>query len=221
VDGMPSLAFQGTLSRTRLALVVDSPEGGIIAFDRDSSKVSRFADSTGRSLVDPESPFGPFAYGSRIVQDGRRMALEIESQIAPAPSATSVIAAGTIDVSIAHEKRTYLSPAVLLEDGSLVKAGPIQMTIKSFEPSSWGDGFELRAITEASLTEIIRITAILEDGQRVPLEQRSTMSFNGTTDVTLSCETHLGERAAIEFEAWHDSKTRRVPFEIRANVGLK
>ena len=131
------------------------------------------------------------------------------------------IAAGTIDVSIAHEKRTYLSPAVLLEDGSLVKAGPIQMTIKSFEPSSWGDGFELRAITEASLTEIIRITAILEDGQRVPLEQRSTMSFNGTTDVTLSCETHLGERAAIEFEAWHDSKTRRVPFEIRANVGLK
>ncbi|QDV06524.1 hypothetical protein Poly30_20340 [Planctomycetes bacterium Poly30] len=220
-NGMPSLAFQGTLARTRVALVVDSPEGGIIGFDRDTSKVTRFEDSTGKSLVDPGSPFSPFTYGSRIVQDGRRLALEIESQQAPAPGASSVLASGTIDVSIAHEKQTHLSPPMYLEAGSAIEAGPFQMTIQAFEPSTWGDGFELRVGTNSALTEITRIAAVLEDGRRIPLERRSTMSFNDATELTLSCETDLGTRAAIEIEAWDNPRRRTVPFKIEARVGLK
>lgn len=221
VDGMPSLAFQGTLSKTRLALVVDSPEGGIIGYDRDTSKVTRFADSAGKSLIDPEAPFGPFAFGDRIVQNGHRLALELESPEAPSPGATSVLATGTIDVSIAHEKRTYTSEPAPLEDYQGVQAGPIQMTIKSYGKANWGGGHELRVVTTASLDAIIQWTAILPDGSRVPLDRRSTMSFDGTSDVTLACETDLGEVAAIEVETWHDPKVRHVPFKIVASVGLE
>lgn len=220
VDGMPSLAFQGTFSKVRLAIVVDNPDGGIIGFDAESSKVTRFADDTGKSLLDPASPFGPFAYGDRIVQDGRRIALELESPVAPAQGAESVTASGTIDIRIAHEKRTYTSQPTPLDEGQVAKCGPMKMTIKSFGSSSWNDEFELRVVTETSLAAITEITAILGDGRRVALSQRSTMSFNGTTDVTLACDTDLGEAPKIEIEAWHGAKVRRVPFTIEASVGL-
>ncbi len=220
-NGMPALAFQGTFAQTRLALVVDSPEGGIIGFNRDTSTAKTFADNTGKSLLEENSHFGPFAFGERIVQNGKRLVLTLESKEGPSPKATSIEASGSIDVTIAHEKKTYTSETVPVAEGHGLQAGPIQMTIQSYEKAGWGDDMELTVQTKANIDAIVRYTAILKNGMRTELRRSSTMTFNGTTNLTLASKVDLGKTVAIEVETWHNPRQRQVPFTIQANVGLK
>ena len=219
-NGMPSLAFQGTFAQTRLALVIDSPEGGIIGFSRDSSKTTAFADSTGQSLLEKNAHFGPFAFGERIVQDGKRLVITLESKEAPKPKASSIQATGTIDITIAHEKKTYTTETAPVEAGHGLQAGPIKMTIKKYGKGDWGDDMELTVETKYNLDAIVKYTAILADGTRSELRRSSTMSFNGTTNLTLASKVDLGKTFALEVETWHNPQQRQVPFNVTARVGL-
>ena len=128
-SGTPALAFQGTFAQTKLALVVDSPEGGIIGFSRKSSEVTSFSDSSGNSLLQEDATFGPFAFGERIVQDGKRLVVTLETEKGPTSGASSIEAAGTIDVTIAHEKKTYTTEVAPIQPGHGLRAGPILLTL--------------------------------------------------------------------------------------------
>jgi hypothetical protein len=220
-NGMPALAFQGTFSQTKLALVVDSPEGGIIGFSRETSEATSFEDSTGKTLLEEDSHFGPFAFGERIVQDGKRLVLTLESKEGPSAKATSITATGSIDVTIAHEKKTYTSETNQVAEGQRLQAGPVQMSIEGYGKASWGDDMELTVQTKANVDAIVRYTAILPNGMRTELRRNSTMTFNDTTKLTLASEIDLGKTIALEIELWHNPKQRQVPFSVQANVGLK
>ncbi len=220
-NGMPALAFQGTQSKTRLAIVVESPEGGIIGFNRDSSEVLTFGDSTGQSLIDPKSPFGPFAFGERVVQGGQRLVVELGSDEAPNANASTVSATGRIDVQIAHEKRRHKSTPFALKPGEVIEVGPYELTVKAYAKSSWNDEYELELSTGAPIEMFTEVVAILGDGTRLELDTRSTMSFDGTTQVSYATETPLKGRVSLEVETWHEPKVRRVPFRVEARVGMK
>ena len=220
-NGMPALAFTGTMSKTRLALVIDNPEGGIIGFRRESSKTTTFADNTGKSLQQADSAFGPFAFGERIVQDGKRLILTLESDEAPMVDARSIEAAGVIDITVAHEKKTYTTQMVPAVKGHGLQAGPIRMTIHGYEKSDWNDGMELTVETRWNVDAITKYTALLEDGTRSELRRTSTMSFNGKTNLSLASKVDLSETFALEIETWHNPQQLQVPFKVEASVGLR
>ena len=219
-EDMPDLAFQGTFARTKFAIVVDNPQGGIIGVDRDASSIAQFLDDTGKSLVNENGPWGPFGFGERIVKGGTRVALELESQEAPAKDAKFVNAAGQIAVRIAHEKRTSTSQSGVFAKDAVFECGPYTLTVMNEGPSQWGEGHEIEFQTNDDLDSVIRYWIIDAEGNEVALEPMSTMTFGETSRITLVCESQQ-TAGRLSIEAWHDAKTKKVPFDVTAAVGLR
>lgn len=215
----PQHAFQGTQDQTRLAIVIDSPSGGLVSFDRDGSTVEVFADSTGQGLTDPDSPFSPFGYGERIVDDGQRLAFEVNGAQVPADGARWVEVKGLAAVRIAHQRVTWRAERAPLTKGSEWIAGPHAFEVLRFGESSWGEGYEVELRTKDEVATIIE-WALVDGAERHPLERTSTMSFNGTSQITLRCDQELSA-GALELVAWKDPKTVRVPFAAKVRVGLE
>ncbi len=219
-NGFPALAFQGTMSETKLALVVELDAGGIIGLDREQSEVTKLSDDLGRSLLDPNSPFSAFGFGERVLDGGRRLVLEIEGKNAPSPVATALAAHGVLAVRVAHEQRTVASEAAEWKKGRSIASGPFGFAVEDSGEAEWGGGYELELQTQSDLTPIVSYIAVLSDGARVELDQRSTMTFGNTTRISLHSEVPL-EAGQLEVTYWHDSKLSRVPFQVSATVGFK
>ncbi|MEM6675252.1 MAG: hypothetical protein AAF726_20560 [Planctomycetota bacterium] len=219
-EEMPELAFQGTFARTKVALIVDNPAGGIIGVDRGASSVDAFTDDTGTSLVDPDNPFGPFGFGERIVKDGARVALELESQIAPSHEARSITASGTIHLRTAHEKRTETSKTGLFKKGEVFQCGNRTFEVVDEGPSGWSSGYEIEVQTNEDIEAIVRWWIVEPDGQEIALEPMSTMTFGKTSRVPLVASQWLAT-GRIGVEAWHDATTVEVPFEVTTSVGMR
>lgn len=214
---MPQLAFQGTQHPTRLALVVDDPSGGIVGFDRDASSVESFADSTGRSLLDPESPFSPFGFAERILDGGSRIALELDGALTPADDAAWIEARGEVAVNIAHEKGTWTSERTPMTARTKITCGPYTFEVLRSEPSRWGEGHEFELRTKDPVQHVIA-WALVDGTERHELQRSSTMSFNGTSQITLQCEDGA-TAGSLEIEAWKNPRAVRVPFSLKARVG--
>ena len=80
---------------------------------------------------------------------------------------------------------------------------------------------ELILETQWNVDAITSYTAILAGGARVELTPSSTMSVNGTTRIALTAKADLGKSLALEVQAWDQPKQRKVPFTVKASVGLK
>lgn len=219
-DDMPDLAFQSTFARTKFAIVIDNPDGGIIGISREASTIKQFVDDTGKSLVDPDNPFGPFGFGERIVQDGNRVALELESKMAPATGAKFVNAQGSIALRTAHEKSTMTSKTGLFKKGAEFDCDTITFTVISEGTAQWGEGFEIEFETNENIDAIIKYTIIQPDGTEVALEPMSTMTFGTTSRITLNTKQRQAT-GRLSLEAWTDAKVTQVPFNVSAAVGMR
>jgi len=216
--GMPQHAFQGTMAETKLALVVESPKGGIVGLAKEGSKVTEFVDSTGKSMLDKNSPFGPFGFSNRILDEGRRLALELDGSAMHSADATWISAKGLIAVRIAHEKGTWTSERTTIAPNSLVDVGPFDFKVLRAEKSTWNDGYEIEVETKDDVSNLTAIVAIDDAGERHELRTTSTMSFMGTTRLTFESESEILS-AEIEVEAWKNADTKKVPFRVKVRVG--
>lgn len=219
-DGTPLLAFQNSMARTKLALVVESPGGGIVGFARDDSSLATFEDSTGQKLHDPTSPFGPFGFSERIIKDGERLALELDGDAAPNEGATHIHLKGELGVRIAHEKRVVKSKPVRIRAGESFTAGAFEMNILRAEGSSWGEGYDIELETNENLEVVISYALIGEDGARIELRPTSTMTFMDKTQITLEAPGEV-KSGSFEILAWVGAKVVRVPFDARVRVGIE
>lgn len=216
-SGMAQHAFQGVMSETKLAMVVHSPTGGIVGFDREESKVAEFTDSTGKSLL-ADSAFGPFGFSNRVLSGGDRLALELDGAGLPAPDATWVTAKGLIAIRIAHEKGLWTSESIAIDANTLLDVGPFEFKILRAEKSSWSDGYEIEVETKSAVDTLTGITAIDDTGERYELRTTSTMSFMGTSRLTLESKSKLLS-ARFEIEAWKNARTQKVPFSAKMRIG--
>lgn len=217
---MPQLAFQGTFARTKLALAINSPTGGLIGLDRDASKVGMFADDTGQVLADTSSNFNLFGFGERILSEGNRLTIELDGNEAPAENAKVVRAQGVLVVRIAHETRTWTSESAAAAKGTSYEVGPFTFKVLETGEASWGEGYEIECETQADLDSIIKFEAVAPDGTVHELNRVSTMTFGDTSRVTFVSKVEL-KTAALRAEAWHGAKKVRVPFNVKAGVALK
>ncbi|MEE2940129.1 MAG: hypothetical protein VX460_07090 [Planctomycetota bacterium] len=214
---LPERAFRGTQHGTCLALLVGDPGAGIVGFDRDASAVEAFVDSTGRSLLDPDSEASPFGFTERLLGDSGRLALELSGARTPADRATWVQARGAVAVTIAHHKASWSSDRVSIEAGATIRCGPYTFQVTRAETPRPGEGLELELRTRDA-AEHVTSWALVDGDAHHELRRSSTMSFDGTSRITLRCPVAPGA-AALLVEAWTDPRAVRVPFSLKARVG--
>ncbi len=213
----PERAFCGTEHGTRLALLVSDPDAEIVGFDRDASAVEAFVDSTGRSLLDPDGQTSPFGFTERILGDGGRLALELDGPRTPAKRATWVQARGEVAVTIARHKGTWSSDRAPIQAGTTMRCGPYTFEVVRAETPRSGEPLELELHTKGPAEHVTSWTLVDGDAQH-ELRRSSTMSFDGTSRVTLQCPVNP-DAAALLIEAWTDPRAVRVPFSLKARVG--
>lgn len=217
-EHMPAQAFQGTLAQTKLSLVVEAPQGGIIGFDREASGVASFVDSTGASLLDADSAFGAFGFGERVLKGGRLLAIEVEGTEAPSGKATSVSAEGEVHVRIAHDQATHLSEPRSFKKGTTLEAGPFKFDVQRLGKAQWGDGYELEVKSTSDLGAVVGYTAIGSGGTRYVLDVQSMISWGDTSQMTLQMDEEVTS-GSLEVVAWKNAKVVKVPFRVKARVG--
>jgi hypothetical protein len=214
------LAFFGTLERTRLALELTRPEGGLLGLDDGASFLARFADDRGTDLSASESPFGPFEMLPRVSADGRHLVCVIPSSKLPDARATHLSAAGTLGLRVATRSETFTAPDVALAAGSRFSVAGFDFEVESAGKSQWGQGQEVTLVARRDLSAIRRWFLVTPEGAELALRPSMSLSGGGTWSQTLELELEL-PRAGVRVECWQDLSTVLVPFEVEAGLGLR
>jgi hypothetical protein len=214
------LAFFGTFERTRLALELELPDGGILGIDGEASAVERFHDDRGTDLRKKDDSFGPFEMMPRVSADGRYLVFHLPSDKLPATGARELFAAGTVAVQVAHDAETFTTAELALAKGTTFSAGGYAFEIQEVGDSAWGDGRSITLRTKRDPVAVVRYALLAADGTEIELSPSMSMSGMGSWQQTLDAET-TPARARFVVEAWQDLETVELPFEVTAGMGLR
>ena len=212
------LAFFGSFERTRLALELSHPPGGVLGIDTEASSVTRFTDDRGTDLRKQDDTFGPFEMMERISEDGRHMVFILPSDRLPAAGATRLSAAGNLAVRVATTQESFDSEEVEVQPGSTFSVGGYAFEITGIGHSAWGDGEQITLKTKTDTFPIVSY-ALVADGVEHELSPTMSMSGMGSWEQTLDVET-LPEHASFRVAIWQDLDVVTVPFEVETSLGF-
>ena len=224
---------------TKVALLVTEPDGGLVLFNGDDSRVKSFVDDLGKDLtkrepgtkVEIEVPeswvFGPQA---TVSQNRKYCSLEVNMPGFPSKEATTLTLSGTLVFKIAKEKTDFTAENVALQAGTEVKAGDIRLTIKRAGKPRFGskNALEIEFDGKQSLDAIARIRFFDADGKKIEAEEAgrsSGKSLNGGSaswfDATIDYQLkNTADTAKIVITCWKDMKEVTVPFDLKVSLGL-
>ena len=214
------LAFFGTFDKTRVALEIAYPAGGIIDIDSDASSITRFEDDRGTSLIKEDNHFGPFEMMPRMSEDGRYVVFVLPSDKLPYSGAKSIQAEGVAGLRIANDARKFTSDIVALEEGSSFSTGGYEFEITEVGKASWGEGFSVTLKSETDTNAILSYSLVDEKGEEQELRTTMSMSGGGSWNQTLEYDRAV-PAAGFRVECWQDLKTVKVPFNIEVGLGLR
>ena len=214
------LAFFGSFERTRVALELHYPKGGIIDLDNEASAVARFEDDRGSDLRKQENTFGAFEMMPRVSEDGRYLVFVAASDKLPDPAAARVAVEGTAALQVASSAETFRVEQLELSAGTEFSVGGYDFEITEVGPSAWGEGHSITLKTDRDTTAIVRYGLVDAAGNAIELSPSMSMTGMGSWSQTLDCEQEL-ERATFELECWQDLQTVQVPFSVEAGIGLR
>jgi hypothetical protein len=209
----------GTHKRTRVALELDYPGGGVLDVDVEASSLSLFEDDMGTDLRDPGTSFGPFELMTRRSDDGRFLAFVLPSGKAPYSAATRLYAEGVVAVQVAKDALEFFSNSVPLNEGNTFSVGGYEFEIVQIEQAAFGKGHSITVRTGKDTAAILRYSFIDGDGLEVELRPTMNMSGTGTWQQTLRYNRPLSA-ASLRVECWQDLQTVEVPFEVEVSLGL-
>ena len=218
-DDFPDLAFAGTFERTRLAIRVDYPRGGIVDLRADRSTLDELQDDLGADLRKTDQHFGPFEMLTRVADDRRSAVFVIPSDKLPGPRATRLVARGKVALMTSSGSSEARSEHLALATGGAFAAGPFTFEVTRMGSSEWGDGWSMTLSTNTDLTAVRTYAFVDSNGEHVELSPSMTISGSGTWTQTLECERELGEGVFV-VDYWDSPKIIEVPFEVSAGLGL-
>jgi hypothetical protein len=234
----PMTPFMADEAGTTLALLVSKPDGGILDFDEDKSKLDAMTDDKGTKLVMPKAAeedrpavrfhFGPsespFSSSPNISEDGTACLIEVGGETLPAKDAASVSASGTLVLKTASTKETFKQENVALKVGSKVSAGKIPFEITEAGDPQWGEGaMEVTLTAKQDCSEIESIKFLDAGGNEIETSNgmSSHMEMMGSVeDERGFVFEHKTATATIAVTYWTDMKETRVPFDVTAGLGL-
>ncbi len=198
---------------TKIVLWVKMPAGqGLIKIDEDASVLSHFGDDKGSNLG---GRFGSFPDEFKDASGGT---IEISSSGLPASGATALVADGTLAIAIADStKKTRVATVAVKNDGSFL-FGKTKITFSEVEAD--GDDLSFTLNLPRTVMEGLKNVVFL-DAKGQPLESRTGSSgyMNDAAEMGFHVTT-ASTTLTIEFEAWEGRRTIKVPFNLKAGIGM-
>lgn len=212
---------------TSIALMVSRPEGGLIDFDDDNSKITSVVDDTGNRLDRGESKFGQrpasFSMGN-VSKDGKAGLIELSTLGRPAEGAKSISAKGTLILVTGTTQATQKSKSFKIAKGTKVEVGDLRFEVTEAGKPRFGSGAAAISLRTKQPIDIIAEWHILTaEGKEVEIREGGTMrmGFAGqmTTDKELVLEQELDE-AILSLKVWTDRKEVEVPIDLNVTLGF-
>ena len=214
-------------SGTSIALLISRPEGGLIDFSDDKSKVATVVDDTGNRLDEGESKFGQpparFAMGT-VSKDGKAGMIELTTLGRPAADAKSITASGTLVLVTGTSQETRKSKPFKLAKGTKVEVGDLSFEITTTGKPRFGRGEAAISLrTKQSIDTVAEWELLKTDGTAVESRAGATMRMgfagNTTTDKELILDQQL-EEGILLLKVWTDRKEVEVPIDLTVAVGF-
>ncbi len=198
---------------TRLVLWVKMPPGqGLIEIDDDASLLEQFGDDKGTNLGGKLDSF-PDEF-----EDGTGGVIEIESSAVPAAGASALVAEGSLGMTVATGTTKTKVTNVRLQNNQKFTLGRTPITITEVETDGDSLTFTLNLPRQAMVG--IRNVAFL-DARGQPIEGHRTSSGYTNDAGQLGFSVKTGAKTVtLEFEAWQGQRAIKVPFKVRAGLGL-
>ena len=198
---------------TTLVLWVKMPAGqGLIEIDEDTSLLQKFADDKGTNIG------GKFGSFPEEFKDGTGGIIEIRSSGFPASGATALVAEGSLSMTVATGTRKTRVPTVQLKNDAKFMLGSTSITVAEVATDGEDQTFTLK-LPRQVMTSIKNVAFF--DAKGAPLDGHRTSSgyMNDNAEMGFSVKTPL-KTFTLEFEAWQGLKTIKVPFNVKAGLGL-
>jgi hypothetical protein len=215
---VPDNDFSGkpfhTDNGTTLVLWVRMPAGqGLIELDDDASLLQSFGDDKGTNMG------GKFGSFPQEFKDGSGGIIEIASSGFAAQGATALVAEGTLAMTVSTGTKKTRVANVRLQNDAKFNFGTTPITVSDVETEGESQNFTLKLPRQVMTS--IKDVAFL-DAKGAPIEGRRTSSgyMNDAAELGFSVKT-AAKTLTLEFEAWQGLKTIKVPFKVRATLGLE
>lgn len=222
IDGLkPFNQFKGT----SIACLVTLPNGGIIKFDQDNSRINEFIDNLGTNLINDQIPIGSgIGMMHQVSSDRKAVMFEINGLNLPNNKATSIKAKGYVSLKTANHKKQYKIDGVAIKIGTKFNIAGIHLEISKIGKPKWGDG--VVTIEFNSKYDMSKIAGIkFYDTKSVLIKSSSGGSGIQTMDKIKTYERSYTLHKQHDFlnlsiTCWDDMKTIKVPFDINTSIGL-
>jgi len=234
-EGMEGIRPFNWSKGTTIVLLVSKPDGGIV--EVSEAKATTFVDDKGTNLAAPQTRGGFMMSGggmSQISDDGKACMAEINADRVPAKGATLISAKGTILLKCGSKKETVEQKNVALKQGTAITAGPFNLKItKTGEPEmmfGWGgddenkDAWQVTLQAKQDLSNVAEINFLDAAGKEIEVSDGGTSSMSFGNSVTVDKSFILPKQmdpATIAITYWADLKEVKVPFDLKATVGLE
>ena len=198
---------------TRIVLWIKMPANqGLIEIDEDTSLLQHFGDDKGTDLG------GKFGSFPEEFKDGTGGVIEIASSGVPAAGAVALVAEGSVSLTVATGTRKTRVAKVRLQNDQKFSFDKAPITIAEVQTDGDSQTFTLKLARQV-MTGIKNVAFFDERGQ--PLESRRTSSgyMNDDAEMGFAVKT-AAKILTIEFEAWQGQRTIKVPFKVKAGLGL-
>jgi hypothetical protein len=198
---------------TVIVLWVKMPAGqGLIEIDDDASVLMNVADDKGSNIG------GKFGSFPNEFKDGSGGTVEIKSSGFAASGATAIVAEGSLAMKVATGTRKTRVPKVSLANNAKLTLGKTPVVVDEVQTQDDSQSFTLK-LPRQVMTEIRNVAFF--DAKGEPLEGRSTGSgyMNDAGEMNFTVKT-TAKTVTLEFEMWQGLKTVKVPFKVKAGLGL-
>ena len=198
---------------TKLVLWIKMPAGqGLIEIDEDASTLASVTDDKGSNIG------GKFESFPDEFKDGSGGVIEIESSGFGAAGATAIFAEGSLAMTVATGTRKTRVAKVQLQNEAKFTFGKTPIVVADVETQDDAQTFTLK-LPRQVMNGIKNVVFLDAKGQ--PIEGRSTGNgyMNDAAEMQFSVKTKE-KTLTLEFEAWEGLRTVKVPFKVKAGLGL-
>ena len=198
---------------TMIVLWVKMPAGqGLIEIDEDASVLQSVTDDKGSNIG------GKFGSFPEEFKDGTGGIIEIESSGFAAPGATALLAEGTLAMTVATGTRKTRVAKVQLQNDAKFTFGKTPIVVAEVQTQDDSQTFTLK-LPRQVMTEIKNVVFLDAKGQPIEGSRTGSGYMNDAAEMGFTVKT-AAKTLTLEFEAWQGLRTIKVPFKVKAGLGL-
>lgn len=217
---------------TRLGLLFRRPEGDLVCFDDQVSRIASFADDRGTNLLElshrlQKSGFVPYACGT--TSDGGEAYVEIAGGMPPAAGSTRVRAVGVAAFRVASTQATAEGATVRPEKDATVVVGEdprFEFRIDRWQSGGGeSDGVRLSLAHTGDCRLFDSFVFVDGEGEVIPTRS-AAVSRAGETGAQAATYFHFElestpPQLGLRLTYWTDMEVLEIPFEVEAGLGGK